>query len=165
MPVARAIAAQSAEKNSHRVRQEPPAGMHAHLAAGSDDRFAKDGERSKFFQSETEPDFFVGKVTFVESADLFEIFARGEQERAGREFVPKINRGKNLYVDDLVTRDADRSRGFGGQLIDWLMEQAKANGCETLELDSGVQRFDAHRFYFAKRMQISSYHFRVKTSP
>src|SRR5205823_14484686 len=63
--------------------------------------------------------------------------------------------GKFLYVDDLVTRDSDRSRGFGGELLDWLIEQAREHGCENLELDSGVQRFDAHRFYFSKRMNIS----------
>ncbi|MGZ5023946.1 MAG: GNAT family N-acetyltransferase, partial [Chthoniobacterales bacterium] len=28
-----------------------------------------------------------------------------------------------------------------------------------LTLDSGVQRFDAHRFYLMKRMKISSHHF------
>ena len=28
----------------------------------------------------------------------------------------------------------------------------------------GVQRFDAHRFYLLKRMNISSYHFRIKIS-
>jgi GNAT superfamily N-acetyltransferase len=81
---------------------------------------------------------------------------------AGYRFLDSLFSGKNLYVDDLVTRDADRSRGYGGQLLDWLIEQARANNCETLELDSGVQRFDAHRFYFSKRMSISSYHFRIK---
>jgi GNAT superfamily N-acetyltransferase len=81
---------------------------------------------------------------------------------AGYRFLESLFSGKNLYVDDLVTRDADRSRGFGAQLLDWLIEQARANDCESLELDSGVQRFEAHRFYFSKRMSISSYHFRVK---
>jgi len=84
---------------------------------------------------------------------------------AGFRFLDSLFSGKNLYVDDLVTRDADRSRGYGGQLLDWLIEQARANNCETLELDSGVQRFDAHRFYFSKRMSISSYHFRTKLEP
>jgi hypothetical protein len=28
-----------------------------------------------------------------------------------------------------------------------------------LHLDSGVRRFDAHRFYLNKRMNISSHHF------
>jgi len=81
---------------------------------------------------------------------------------AGYRFLESLFSGKNLYVDDLVTRDSDRSRGFGGELLDWLIEQARKNACESFELDSGVQRFDAHRFYFTKRMSISSYHFRIK---
>ena len=84
---------------------------------------------------------------------------------AGYRYLESLFSGKNLYVDDLVTRDSDRSRGFGGELINWLIKEARAYGCETLELDSGVQRFDAHRFYFSKRMSISSYHFRIKITP
>ena len=84
---------------------------------------------------------------------------------AGYRFLESLFSGKNLYVDDLVTRTRDRSRGFGGELIDWLLDQARERGCESLELDSGVQRFDAHRFYFSKRMSISSYHFRIKIEP
>jgi GNAT superfamily N-acetyltransferase len=81
---------------------------------------------------------------------------------AGYRFLESLFSGKNLYVDDLVTRESDRSRGFGGVLLDWLIEQSREAGCESLELDSGVQRFDAHGFYFSKRMHISSYHFRIK---
>lgn len=81
---------------------------------------------------------------------------------AGYRFLEALFAGKFLYVDDLVTRESDRSHGFGGELLDWLVEQVRANNCETLELDSGVQRFDAHRFYLLKRMNISSYHFRIK---
>ena len=84
---------------------------------------------------------------------------------AGYRFLESLFSGKNLYVDDLVTRESDRSLGFGGQLLDWLITQAREHGCENLELDSGVQRFDAHRFYFSKRMSISSYHFRIKIEP
>lgn len=84
---------------------------------------------------------------------------------AGYRLLESLFSGKNLYVDDLVTRERDRSRGFGAQLLDWLILQARQHGCETLELDSGVQRFDAHRFYFSKRMSISSYHFRIKIEP
>ena len=84
---------------------------------------------------------------------------------AGYRFLETLFSGKVLYVDDLITRERDRSRGFGGKLLDWLIEQARAHGCENLELDSGVQRFDTHRFYFAKRMSISSYHFRIKIEP
>jgi len=81
---------------------------------------------------------------------------------AGYRFLESLFSGKNLYVDDLVTLESDRSSGFGGQLLDWLIKEAREHDCETLELDSGVQRFDAHRFYFHQRMSISSYHFRIK---
>ena len=83
----------------------------------------------------------------------------------GYRFLESLFSGKNLYVDVLVTRESDRSRGFGAELLDWLIERARANSCETLELDSGVQRFDAHRFYISRRMSISSYHFRIKLEP
>ena len=81
---------------------------------------------------------------------------------AGYRFLDSLFSGKDLYVDDLVTRERNRSKGFGAHLLDWLIEQAREHGCESLELDSGVQRFDAHRFYFSKRMSISSYHFPIK---
>lgn len=84
---------------------------------------------------------------------------------AGYRFLESLFSGKNLYVDDLVTRERDRSHGFGGELLDWLITEARKQGCKALELDSGVQRFDAHRFYFSKRMSISSYHFRIKIEP
>jgi GNAT superfamily N-acetyltransferase len=82
---------------------------------------------------------------------------------AGYRFLESLFSGRFLYVDDLVTRESDRSTGYGGKLLDWLAQQARKNNCDNLELDSGVQRFDAHRFYFAKRMKISSYHFALPT--
>jgi GNAT superfamily N-acetyltransferase len=78
---------------------------------------------------------------------------------AGYRCLESLFSGKFIYVDDLVTREIDRSRGFGGELLDWLFDQTVARGCARLELDSGVQRADAHRFYFSKRMAISSFHF------
>ncbi len=78
---------------------------------------------------------------------------------AGYRYLESLFSGKFLYVDDLVARPQDRSRGFGGNLMDWLFEEAVAHGCGRLELDSGVQRADAHRFYFSKRMTITSFHF------
>ena len=70
--------------------------------------------------------------------------------------------GKFLYVDDLVTATSDRSQGYGGILFDWLVAHARAAGCDEFHLDSGVQRFDAHRFYLKKRMAIEAHHFGLK---
>jgi len=81
---------------------------------------------------------------------------------AGYRFMDIMACGKILYVDDLVTRAADRSRGYGGRLFDWLTEQARAAQCNEFHLDSGVQRFDAHRFYLCHGMNIVWHHFSLK---
>lgn len=78
---------------------------------------------------------------------------------AGYRIYELLFSGRTLYVDDLVTREADRSCGFGGQLFDWLVAEARREKCHAFTLDSGVQRFDAHRFYLMKRMRIASHHF------
>ena len=78
---------------------------------------------------------------------------------AGFRVLDQLVRGRVLYVDDLVTDEEARSRGFGDALMDWLVVRARALGCTALELDSGVQRHGAHRFYLRKRMDITAYHF------
>ena len=73
--------------------------------------------------------------------------------------------GRHLYVDDLVTDAGARSAGVARALLSWLADHAAASGCRRLELDSGVQRDAAHRFYFRERMSIASYHFRKEIQP
>jgi len=60
--------------------------------------------------------------------------------------------GKYLEIEDLVTSSAARSQGYGGQLFDWLVAEARREGCRQLRLLSGVQRIAAHRFYERKGM-------------
>ena len=81
---------------------------------------------------------------------------------AGFRVMDNLYAGRVLYVDDLVTDEGARSRGYGKALLDWLADRAREAACKTLELDSGVQRFDAHRFYLTNRMVIESHHFRLK---
>lgn len=78
---------------------------------------------------------------------------------AGFRYAEGLGWGRYCYVDDLVTDSDERSHGFGGMLFDWLVTHAREAGCEQIHLDSGVQRFSAHRFYLAKRMSISCHHF------
>ena len=81
---------------------------------------------------------------------------------AGFRILNLLFSGRTLYIDDLVTHESDRTRGFGAALFDWLVEHAKEQGCEHLTLDSGVQRFAAHRFYLNRGMDITSHHFDLK---
>ncbi len=68
--------------------------------------------------------------------------------------------GRFMYIDDLVTASRWRSKGYGRALNRYLHEVAQRNGCSSVQLDSGTQRAEAHRFYFREGYIISSFHFR-----
>jgi GNAT superfamily N-acetyltransferase len=78
---------------------------------------------------------------------------------AGWRIVATTANLRKLYVDDLVTTAAHRSTGVGRALLGALAERAEAAGCTALDLDSNVQRADAHRFYMREGLTISAFHF------
>ena len=80
---------------------------------------------------------------------------------AGFRIVHHLAWGHTLYVDDLSSRYEHRKQGYAGQLMDWLIDEAKRLHLDEVHLDSGVgpDRADAHRLYFNKRMRISAFHF------
>jgi len=81
---------------------------------------------------------------------------------AGFRIARNLAFGRHLYLEDLATLESACSRGHGRQMLTWLRELAKAEGCTVLDLDSGVQRHRAHKFYMGQDMDIVSYHFAAK---
>jgi GNAT superfamily N-acetyltransferase len=67
--------------------------------------------------------------------------------------------GRYLEVEDLVVKSGERSKGYGGELFDWLVEHAKENNCLQVRLVSRVSRLDAHRFYLRKGMSLEAHYF------
>ena len=67
--------------------------------------------------------------------------------------------GKYLCVEDFASKSGERSKGYGGELFDWLVAYAKEKQCNQIQLVSRVTRFDAHRFYLRKRMNIEAHYF------
>ena len=80
---------------------------------------------------------------------------------AGWRVMEMLAVGRHIYVDDLVTDEASRGRGYGKAMLDWLKAEAERLGCERLQLDSGTHRKDAHAFYLRERMRIEAFHFGV----
>jgi GNAT superfamily N-acetyltransferase len=68
--------------------------------------------------------------------------------------------GRLLYVDDLVTDQGGRSRGYGKRILARLKAEARALGCSEIQLISRVTREQAHRFYFREGFGIECFHFR-----
>ena len=72
-----------------------------------------------------------------------------------------LHSGKTLYIDDLSTIPTARGKGYAGLLLDFVIEQGRKTGCQTISLDSGqnAARYDAHRLYLKKGFNITSHHF------
>lgn len=83
---------------------------------------------------------------------------------AGFRILELLAWGKILYIDDLVTDSAMRKNGLASMLIKWVLEQAKAEQCDQVHLDSGPQRHDAHRLYLNHGFSIIGYHFAHEVS-
>ena len=110
-----------------------------------------------------ERDEFVPRVRRQMNSFDFKLAYLSEEEDvkavAGIRISEWLHGGKYLEIDDLVAKDGDRSKGYGGKLFDWIVDYARSQDCAHVRLLSGVQRFDAHRFYLRKRMNIEAHYF------
>lgn len=77
---------------------------------------------------------------------------------AGFRFAEFLAWGKILYIDDLATLPSERSQGFAGMLLEWLIESARSNGCRGIHLDTGYARHAAHRLYHREGFQLIGHH-------
>jgi GNAT superfamily N-acetyltransferase len=67
--------------------------------------------------------------------------------------------GLRFYIDDLITDEAQRARGFGAQMIAWCEARARQRGCDVLDLESGTHRPRTHKFYFRHDLGIFAFGF------
>ena len=97
--------------------------------------------RSKLVESEV-----VATVRRMEAQGFELIVLRDPIVRAvaGYRELEMLATGRMLYVDDLVTDEQFRSRGYGKQLLDWLVAEARRRKCHSIEL---LSRPEAEAFY------------------
>ncbi len=109
-----------------------------------------------------EPDEFLQKVKRQAEISGYQLayLTDGEVKAVGGLRISEwLSGGKFLEIEDLVAKDGERSKGYGGELFDWIVEFAKQEKCSQIKLVSHVKRFDAHRFYLNKRMIIQAHYF------
>lgn len=110
-------------------------------------------------------DVFVSQVKNQMEDDYQLAFLEDREEIiavAGFRISTSLSWGRFLYVFDLVVDESKRSQSYGQQLFQWLIKYAKDLHCQQLHLDSGVQRFDAHRFYIKQSLNITGHHFALE---
>lgn len=96
------------------------------------------------------------QLAFIEGEDGYAVSAIGFR------YLQFTFNGKHFYIDDLSTLPEARGKGHGSALLDYVIEQARQNGYGYVTLDSGHQRFSAHRLYLNKGFTIASHHFSKK---
>jgi GNAT superfamily N-acetyltransferase len=69
---------------------------------------------------------------------------------AGFAMLTNLYDGKHIYLYDLITDAAERSKGYGEELLAFLESFAVQNNCNCVALSSALHRTDAHRFYEKK---------------
>jgi GNAT superfamily N-acetyltransferase len=68
-------------------------------------------------------------------------------------------RGRRFEIDDLVTSENHRSKGYGATLVRALEAKAQVLSCDAVMLSSATWRVDAHRFYHRERYRIGAFLF------
>lgn len=67
--------------------------------------------------------------------------------------------GRYLDVDNVVVDPAYRGSGIGRQLMGWVEQYARQQGCEIMVLDAYVTNHSARRFYERMGYQVLGHHF------
>lgn len=106
-------------------------------------------------------EFFARVKRQAENSDfrLVYLFDGEVKAVAGFRIAEWLSGGKYLEIEDLATKDGERSKGYGGALFDWIVEHAKKKNCDQIKLVSHVKRYAAHRFYLNKKMIIEAHYF------
>ncbi len=73
--------------------------------------------------------------------------------------IDSVRFGRRCLVEELAVDPERRSQGVGKMLLDAAKDWARGAGATHLELDSGIARTDAHRFYERERPSWKSYSF------
>lgn len=81
---------------------------------------------------------------------------------SGMWFCTRHYSGKSVEVDHVYIDDSYQGKGLGKQFFKWIYEYARQKGCEATELNTYVQNYPSHKFYYNEGFQILGYHFLKK---
>jgi len=97
------------------------------------------------------------KLIYIEEHDKVLAFC-------GYRFQTMIHYGRSIYIDDVFT--LPKARVQASALLNYVLQQAKLAGVQSIHLDSSYQHSEAHRLYMNHGFKIESHHFvlHLKTS-
>lgn len=70
--------------------------------------------------------------------------------------------GKSAEIDHVFIEADFRNQGLGKRFLEWIYNHVKTKGCEAAELNTYVQNYPSHKFYYNEGFEILGYHFLKK---
>ena len=78
---------------------------------------------------------------------------------SGLWFCTRHYAGKSVELDHVYIKPEHRNKGLGKEFMDWIYTYAKDKGCNSMELNTYVQNYPSHKFYYNEGYEIWGYHF------
>ena len=70
--------------------------------------------------------------------------------------------GKSVELDHVYIEEEHRGNGLGKQFMAWIYDYVTQKGCNSVELNTYVQNYPSHKFYYNEGFEILGYHFLKK---
>lgn len=73
---------------------------------------------------------------------------------SGMWFCTRHYSGKSVEVDHVYIDDNYRGKGLGKQFFEWIYNYVKQKGYEAVELNTYVQNYPSHKFYYNEGLKF-----------
>lgn len=134
--------------------------------AVSDEQIAATFEVMRQLRPQIERTSYVSLIRDLMASDNLKLLALTDDNVvravASYRIMNMIYCGRLLYIDDLVTDERVRSKGYGSKILARLRTEAEALDCTEIQLISRTIREQAHRFYFREGFGIECFQFRMR---
>ncbi|WP_296313498.1 GNAT family N-acetyltransferase [Winogradskyella sp. UBA3174] len=67
--------------------------------------------------------------------------------------------GKSVELDHVFIQPKYRDEGLGKKFMNWIQNYVTEKGYNSMELNTYVQNYPSHKFYYNKGYEIWGYHF------
>ena len=67
--------------------------------------------------------------------------------------------GKSVELDHVYIMPKHRNKGLGKQFMNWIHNYIEQKGYKSMELNTYVQNYPSHKFYYNEGFEILGYHF------
>ena len=78
---------------------------------------------------------------------------------SGMWFCTRHYMGKSMELDHVYIQPKYRNEGLGQKFMAWIKTYAESQGCKSIELNTYVQNYSSHKFYYREGYEIWGYHF------